>query len=94
MAPPPGITNSLGTIQALRGQEATLQGQLDQMKTKFGPGYPKIDEVQANINGLQNSIQQEISRISQRARTITRLPIKHGKTRKRIITNRRSRPTR
>ena len=39
-----GITNSLVTIQNLRGQEASLQGQLDQMKTKFGPGYPRIAE--------------------------------------------------
>jgi succinoglycan biosynthesis transport protein ExoP len=64
----PGITNSLVTIQNLRGQEATLQGQLDQMKTKFGPGYPKVGEMQANINGLQNAIQQEIGRIGQRAK--------------------------
>jgi succinoglycan biosynthesis transport protein ExoP len=63
-----GLTNSLGTIQSLRGQEALLQGQLDQMKTKFGSGYPKISEIQANINGLQHSIQQEISRIGERAR--------------------------
>ena len=63
-----GITNSLVTIQNLRSQEATLQGQLDQMKTKFGPGYPRIAETQANINGLQNGIQQEIGRIGQRAK--------------------------
>ena len=64
----PGITNSLVTIQNLRGQQATMQGQLDQMKTKFGPGYPKIGETQANINGLQNAIQQEIVRIGERAK--------------------------
>ena len=63
----PGITNSLATIQTLRGQEAALQGQLDQMKTKFGPGYPKIAELQANITGLQHSVQQEVVRISERA---------------------------
>jgi polysaccharide biosynthesis transport protein len=63
-----GITNSLGTIQTLRSQQAMLQGQLDQMKIKFGSGYPRIAETQANINGLQRSIQQEISRIGQRAR--------------------------
>jgi succinoglycan biosynthesis transport protein ExoP len=63
-----GITNSLGTIQTLRGQEAALQGQLDQMKIKFGPGYPKISETEANIGGLEHSIQQEVSRIGQRAR--------------------------
>ena len=38
------------------------------MKTKFGPGYPKIAETQANINGLERSIQQEVSRIGQRAK--------------------------
>jgi capsular exopolysaccharide synthesis family protein len=64
----PGITNSLVTIQNLRTQEATLQGQLDQMKSKFGSGYPKIAETQANITGLQNAIQQEIARIGQRAK--------------------------
>ena len=86
-----GITNSLVTIQNLRGQEATLQGQLDQMKTKFGPGYPKIGETQANINGLQNAIQQEIGRIGERARMTTRLPIRHGRMRNKITTARRSR---
>ena len=63
-----GSTNSLATIQTLRGQEALLQGQLNQMKTKFGPGYPKIGEIQANISALEHSIQQEISRIAERAR--------------------------
>ena len=63
-----GSTNSLATIQNLRGQEALLQGQLNQMKTKFGPGYPKIGEIQANISALEHSIQQEISRIAERAR--------------------------
>ena len=63
-----GITNSLVTIQNLRGQEASLQGQLDQMKTKFGPAYPRIAETQANISGLENAIQQEVDRIGQRAR--------------------------
>jgi polysaccharide biosynthesis transport protein len=63
-----GITNSLGTVQSLRSQEAALQGQLDQMKTKFGHGYPKVAELQANINGIETAIQQEVSRVGQRAR--------------------------
>ena len=63
-----GITNSLGTVQSLRSQEAALQGQLDQMKTKFGRGYPKVAELQANINGIETAIQQEVSRVGQRAR--------------------------
>jgi polysaccharide biosynthesis transport protein len=63
-----GITNSLGTVQSLRSQEAVLQGHLDQMKTKFGRGYPKVAETEANINGLERAIQEEVSRVGQRAR--------------------------
>lgn len=86
-----GITNSLGTIQALRGQEAGLQGQLDQMKTKFGPGYPKISETQANIGGLEHAIQQEVSRIGQRARNDYLVANETWKDASRITTSRKLR---
>ncbi len=62
-----GIMNSLTTIQNLRSQEATLQGQLDQLKVKFDVGYPKMAELQANIDSLENSVHQEVKRIAKRA---------------------------
>jgi uncharacterized protein involved in exopolysaccharide biosynthesis len=37
------------------------------MKTKLESGYPKITETQANFNGLDHAIQQEISRVEERA---------------------------
>jgi polysaccharide biosynthesis transport protein len=61
------ITNSLGTIQNLRSQEGTLQGELDQLREKFDVGYPKIGELQANITSLERSIKEESDRITQRA---------------------------
>jgi len=66
-AAPSGTMNSLATIQSLRAQEATLQGQLDQLKVKFGLGYPKVAELQANIDSIERSIQLEVSRIAKRA---------------------------
>ncbi len=39
-AAPSALTNSLVAIQNMRAQEATVQGQLDQLKVKFDLGYP------------------------------------------------------
>ncbi len=64
----PGITNSLTTIQSLRTQEATLQGQLEQLKLKFGSAYPKLAELQGNIDGIDRAIQQEVHRVAARAK--------------------------
>lgn len=63
------ITTSLTTLQTLRTQEATLQGQLDQLKTKFGPGYPRVAELQANLSSIEQEIRRETGRIGQRAQT-------------------------
>jgi succinoglycan biosynthesis transport protein ExoP len=65
----PAVSNSLLTLQTMRTQEATLRGQLDQLKIKFGPGYPKIGEVQGQLDSLDHSIQDEIKRLSGRALT-------------------------
>lgn len=63
------VTTSLTTLQTLRTQEATLRGQLDQLKTKFGPGYPRVAELQANLSGIEQEIKLETGRIAQRAET-------------------------
>jgi polysaccharide biosynthesis transport protein len=62
-----GITTSLTLIQNLRLQEATLQGQLQEMSAKFGPAYPKLAEIRGNLNGVQASIRAEVTRVGQRA---------------------------
>jgi len=62
-----GISTSLNLIQNLRLQEASLQGQLQEMSAKFGPAYPKLAETRGNLNGVQASIRAEVARVGQRA---------------------------
>lgn len=56
-----GLTNpSAGfddsSTQSMRTQLAQLQGEYDQLSAKFQPGYPKMLELKAQINGVKNSI--------------------------------------
>ncbi len=62
-----GIGSSLSLIQNLRLQEATLQGQLQELSAKFGPAYPKLAEVQSNLSAVQGSIRAEVGRVAGRA---------------------------
>lgn len=62
-----GVTNSLTLIQNLRLQEATLQSQIDQDASQFGPAYPKLIQERASLRGVQQSLQDEIKRVGARA---------------------------
>jgi polysaccharide biosynthesis transport protein len=62
-----GIMTSLTLIQNLRLQEASLQGQLQELSAKFGPAYPKLAEVQSNLSAVQAAIRAEVSRVAGRA---------------------------
>ena len=63
------MTNSLGLIQSLRAQEATVKAELDQDRVKYGSAYPRVAELQAELSGVEKSIQDEVHRIGERART-------------------------
>jgi succinoglycan biosynthesis transport protein ExoP len=58
-----GVSSSLGLIQTLRDQEATSKAQLSEMAAKFGPEYPKLSELRANLTSVQQSIQDERERL-------------------------------
>jgi capsular exopolysaccharide synthesis family protein len=62
-----GIGTSLTLIQNLRLQEASLQGQLQELSAKFGPAYPKLAEVRSNLNAVQGAIHAEVGRVAGRA---------------------------
>jgi polysaccharide biosynthesis transport protein len=62
-----GISTSLSLIQNLRLQEATLQGQLQELSAKFGPAYPKLAEIQSNLTAVQTAIHAEVGRVAGRA---------------------------
>jgi polysaccharide biosynthesis transport protein len=63
------MANSLGLIQNLRAQEATARAELDEDRVRYGHAYPRIAELQAELNGIEKSIQDEVHRIGERART-------------------------
>jgi polysaccharide biosynthesis transport protein len=63
-----GTGTSFNLIQNLRMQEATLQGQLQELSAKFGPAYPKLAELRGNLNAVQGSIRAEVARVAGRAR--------------------------
>jgi capsular exopolysaccharide synthesis family protein len=64
----PGMSNSLSLIQSLRLQQATLQGQFDELSAKFGPAYPKLEEIHGNLGAIDKAIQAEVARVAERAK--------------------------
>jgi polysaccharide biosynthesis transport protein len=63
------VNNSLTLIQNLRAQEAQLRVELAESSERYGPSYPKIAELRAELEGVQRSIHEEALRLGQRAHT-------------------------
>ena len=61
--------NSLSLLQSLRQQEAAQTAVLKEAEAKFGPEYPKVIELKGNLSSIEHSIQQEISRLRERAQS-------------------------
>jgi len=71
-----GVNDSLNLIQSLRQQEATLNGQIEQESTKFGPAYPKLIQDKASLQAVQQSLKDEIARIATRSKTDYEIAVK------------------
>ena len=54
------------TLQTLRGQEADIKSQLALLNAKYGSGYPKVHELQTQLNKLDTSIAAEIKNVGKR----------------------------
>ncbi len=63
-----GLNNSLTLLQGLRAQQAQAQAELAEANDKFGPGYPKVQELEAKMRDINQSIAQETQRLKARAR--------------------------
>jgi capsular exopolysaccharide synthesis family protein len=61
------MSNSLQLLQGLRQQEAVEKASLRELEAKYGPAYPKLNEMQSNLAALNSSISEESSRIKARA---------------------------
>lgn len=65
----PGMTNSLALLQMLRSEESQVQAEIDEDSARYGSSYPKIAELHAELTAIEKSVQEEIGRIGERART-------------------------
>ena len=54
------------TIQVLRTQQADLKEQYAQLAVKFGSGYPKVRELQGQLQQLDQEINDEVKIVGQR----------------------------
>ena len=63
-----GMGSSLTLLQNLRAEEAQTQAKLNEVSAKFGPGYPKLAELQSSLESTQKSIHAEAARIAGRVR--------------------------
>jgi len=54
------------TLQLLRTQEAELRLQFAQLSTKFGNGYPKLAELTAQVSKVDQAIDVELNKLSER----------------------------
>jgi len=61
------MANSLTLVQSLRTQEAAIRSELAEDSVRYGPAYPKLGELQAQLAGVDRSIQEEVHRLGQRA---------------------------
>ncbi len=57
---PAVIDNRL--VQTLKGELARLEGEYADLSTKFKPGYPALDQLQAKVEQTKRRLQQEIQR--------------------------------
>jgi polysaccharide biosynthesis transport protein len=63
------VGQSLALLQSFRAQEATQKAQISELSAKFGPGYPRLEEMQANLSSVQKSIGQEQERLEEQAKS-------------------------
>ncbi len=61
-----GVTGSLALLQNLRSEEAQTQARLNELSAKFGPGYPKVRELQSSLDSTRKSIRDESARVAAR----------------------------
>jgi succinoglycan biosynthesis transport protein ExoP len=54
------------TLNSLRTQQLALQSQLSQYKTKFGPKWPRVQELQQQVDLVQKEIDAEMVNVKRR----------------------------
>lgn len=65
----PNTQNSLALLQTLRSQESGLKSQMAESAKRYGENWPAFTEQRAQLASVQNSIQEELRRLGDRAHT-------------------------
>ena len=61
--------NSFALLQSLRTQESAAKARIAESANRYGPNWPAYAEDRARLEVIQDSIQQEVHRLSERARS-------------------------
>jgi capsular exopolysaccharide synthesis family protein len=64
-----GSAYSLSLLNSLRQQEADLSSQYADAAAKYGPAYPRVIQLQERLASVQSSIQAELNKVVDRARS-------------------------
>lgn len=67
----PGLSmqNPLEQLQHLRAQQSDLRVQYAQASKRFGSAYPSVIELRSQMDAVNNNIQEELGKVTQRAET-------------------------
>jgi len=65
----PESTYSLSLLSTLRQQEADLNSQYADASAKYGPAYPRVIQLRERLASLHSSIQAELNKVVDRARS-------------------------
>ncbi|MGB9032330.1 MAG: GNVR domain-containing protein, partial [Acidobacteriaceae bacterium] len=59
--------NSFALLQSLRAQESTAKSQIAESANRYGENWPAVAEQRAHLENIQDSIQEEVHRLGERA---------------------------
>lgn len=63
----PNTQNSFALLQNLRAQETAVKTQIAESANRYGENWPALAEQRAHLESLENSIQEEVHRLGERA---------------------------
>jgi Mrp family chromosome partitioning ATPase len=63
----PSTQNSFALLQSLRTQESAIKTQIAEAANRYGENWPAFAEQRAHLESVQDSIQQEVHRLGERA---------------------------
>jgi len=65
----PNTQNSFALLQSLRTQESAVKTQIAESANRYGENWPAFAEQRAHLESIQDSIQEEVHRLGERAHT-------------------------